>query len=97
VAPVDSTGTCRKHRHDHSVREPARRVRRLGSATTRSVGNGGRKLRTESSVASPEDSHGEKNLPATRTAGYRDGMKHFKFNLRDLFWLVLVTCSLGRN
>jgi hypothetical protein len=50
----------------------------------------GRKLRTESSVVSREDSHGKKNLPATRTAGYRDGMRHFKFALRDLFWLVLV-------
>jgi hypothetical protein len=25
--------------------------------------------------------------------GYRDGMKHFKFTLRDLFWLMLVGMS----
>jgi hypothetical protein len=56
----------------------------------------GRKLRTESSVVSREDSHREKNLPATSTAGYRDAMKHFKFTLRDLFWLVqVVGLSLG--
>jgi hypothetical protein len=69
------------------------RHRCVASANRRSVGDGDRKLLTESSVVSREDSHREKNLPATRTAGYRDGMKQFKFTLRDLFWLVLV-CGL---
>jgi hypothetical protein len=29
-------------------------------------------------------------LLITVAAGYREGMKHFKFTLRDLFWLVLL-------